>query len=402
MIDPIADPAQHLHWLSDDGFASLSPEVVQSLRGGRLYELCLEIFRKQMASGQTSLDDNVVQHLSSEVLYQENLSFIAGVALSRPTFDYEELFCFAFGKASDQYTPGVREKKDIHACLISIIKAFDLQKHFYHYLIAQKSNDEVLIKAFGLDSVDAARLIAPHGDPVATKRILDVQSKGARSGMARLLASFDYAQSLGFREKLTGTASLGNHEFVKRLQNLFESLLGKSTSSNLPSPPHVDSLQQVLELPGFDEKISLNGPEVLSKYFSSVRYAMDSECVSDLTSVERVIVTPALMHAGNRIKAFYEHAMGKDTSWVMDAMDTPDGGKADYYRALVDGACSSDLRSQFLVRPFVLLEEPSSLLTFATTDEAISRLYSITTSPEYLVAGGSPVRDRAMAHDLGL
>lgn len=395
--DPV-NPLRQLHLIT---LRSIEPggvtdRVLKSIRIGRIYEACVEILRTQAASGLDYLDDKCIKTMGAETLFKDNMTFIAAIALSRPTLDYDNLLTYAFG---------LREAKDITKALERVISKFRFTKSFYHFFIAQHSHDKTLTEIFNLDSQEAPRLIAPHGDPLAIKRLTRVFRQDFKTMVDSALASFPDKQASGFRERLTGSPAMSNFEFTERLTSFFWQEGGFKKGLFDDEAEESSSLEEIMGMPGFDKNIVANANEVMSGYFKVLRSKGGQggdKGLDAMAQIERAIVSPLLRSASDRMVAFCTLAHGKSHSWLNDILKTPNGGRQHYLQMLIDGALSDEAADNMLARAFIRLEPARDLLALCENDTAVSKLYALTANTQYLQSATSVVLDKALGQDLGL
>ncbi|AXH59819.1 hypothetical protein [Pseudomonas amygdali] len=395
--DPV-NPARQLHRISLQSLEgdAVTDRVRKSIRIGRIYEACVEILRTQAASGLDYLDDSCIKGMGFETLFDDNMTFIAAIALSRPTLDYESLLTYAFG---------VREAKDIIKSLERVISKFSYTKSFYHFLIAQNSHDKVLTKIFNLDSQAAPRLVAPHGDPSAIKRLAKVFRQDFKTMTDNALAHFPDKQASRFRERLTGSAAMSNFEFTERLTSFFWQKGGFAKGLFDDETEGSCALEEIMGMPNFEKNIIANAGEVMNGYFKVLRGKSgrgDSKGLGALEEIEREIIGPLLKGSGDRMVAFYTLGHGKSHSWLTDIQKTRDGGRQHYLQMLIDGALSDETADNMLARAFIRLEPANDLLALCEDDKAVSKLYALTANTQYLKGAASAVLDKALGQDLGL
>lgn len=392
------DPVDPLHQLHRINIGTLKPDmctprVLKSIKHGRIYEASLEIFRAQAASGLDYLDDKCIAGKGLDTLFADNMTFIAAIALSRPTLDYEELLTYALK---------VRERMDIRKDLHKIIKTFKYQKSYYHFLIAQQSHDDVLTNIFDLTGVNAPKLVAPHGNQAAMKRLSSLFSIDFKTMTDLALAYFPNERAETFREKLTGTAAMSNFEFSERMQTFFRQKAGLTRGLFDEETVESYTLAQMRSLPGFDKKLALNADEVVKSFYQALRQESDLAQMDELEAIEQSIISPLLENGENRMALFFSVCLGSNPSWIRDVQDTPDRGRQYYLQALIDSASSSKKVKNLMVRAFVHLEPVRDLLALCKDEHTISKLYGMTANTDYLREASPRVRDQAMAQDLGL
>lgn len=395
--DPV-NPLHQLHRISVKSLehGAVTDRVLKSIRIGRIYEACVEILRTQAASGLDYLDDKYIQSMGAETLFEDNMTFIAAIALSRPTLDYDNLLTYAMG---------VKEANDITKALERVISKFSFTKSFYHFFIAQHSHDKALAKIFNLDSQEAPRLVAPHGDSSAIKRLAKVFRQDYKTMVDSALARFPDKQATGFRERLTGSAAMSNFEFTERLTSFFWQKGGFKKGLFDDEAEETSPLKEIMGMPDFDKNIVANANEVMHCYFKVLRGASGrggSKGLDPLEEIERSIISPLLRGASDRMVAFYTLGHGKSHSWLSDILKTPNGGRQHYLQMLIDGALSDEAADNMLARAFIRLESVKDLLALCENDAAVSKLYALTANTQYLQGAGSVVLDKALGQDLGL
>lgn len=395
--DPV-NPLDQLHRINVQSLEpyAVTDRVLKSIRIGRIYEACVEILRTQAASGLDCLDDKCIKSMGAKTLYEDNMIFIAAIALSRPTLDYDSLLTYALG---------VREARDISKALERVISKFRFTKSFYHFFIAQQAHDKELTKIFNLDSREAPRLVAPHGDSSAIKRLAIVFRQDYKTMVDSALAHFTDKQATDFRERLTGSAAMSNFEFTERLTSFFWQKGGFTKGLFDDEADESCALEEITGMPGFDKNIAANASEVMHGYFKVLRGKSgrgDSKGLDLMDEIERAIISPLLRSASDRMVAFYTLGHGKRHSWLSDILKTPGGGRQHYLQMLIDGALSDDAADNILARVFIRLEPAKDLLALCDNDTAVSKLYALTANTQYLNGAASGVLDKALGQDLGL
>ena len=392
--DPV-NPLNQLHRIS---LNSLNPDgatdrVVKSIRHGRIYETSLAILRAQAASGLDTLDDKCIKGMGAETLFDDNMTFIAAIALSRPTLDYEELLTYALS---------VKERLDIRRDLNKIIKKFGYQKSFYHFFIAQQSHDDAITRIFDVTGVIAPKLVAPHGDLAAMRRLSKLFREDIKTMSDKALSHFTNDRASAFREKLTGSPSMSNFEFTERMDIFFRQKAGLTKGLFDDETVEVYTLDQMLALPGFDQNVVVNADEIVKSFYRVLRCNGNLAEVDELEAIEQRIITPLLKGAGDRMAVFFAEGLGKSASWIRDVLDTQDGGRQQYLEMLIESAESNKVIENLTVRAFIRFEPASELLKLCKDEATKAKLYGMTANVDYLREASPKVRDLAMAHDLGL
>ncbi|MBD8681747.1 hypothetical protein [Pseudomonas sp. CFBP 13719] len=394
-FDDRINPLRQLHRikLSSLDRDGATPDVLKSIRFGRIYESCLEILRAQAASGLPHLDDGCIADMGAETLFDDNMTFIAAVALSRPAPDYDELMSYALM---------VKEHRDIEDALPKIIRKFGRQNSFYQFLMAQQTHDDVLVRMFDLNASKASQLVAPRGDKSAMSRLAKVFRQDTKTLTDKALAHFPIERAKVFRERLTGKGEMSNFEFTERMDIFCRQKGGLTKGLFEDETEESFSLAEIMGMPGFDEKVTINADEVVKSFYRSLRGQGSEAEMGELEAIEQRVVAPLIKRTENRAKAFFEQALSKGTSWVKDVLDTPDGGRQIYLHMLIDGASSNKVVDNLLVKAFVRFEPAQDLLAECKDDNALSKLYGMTGNTDFLRSASHKVRDRAIAQDLGL
>ncbi|MBD8615602.1 hypothetical protein IFT69_18035 [Pseudomonas putida] len=368
--------------------------MVESLKRGALYDLCLEILRTHMDAGKEGLDDICIAHLGVGKLSKQNLIFAAAVALSKPTLDYEELLTYGLS---------LEDKQFLHRDLKFVIESFGYRPSFYHYLISQESNNEDLVRLFDLDVMRAAMDVAVHCDLSAMRRLARITSnKDEKTLVGQTLALIPYDQSSRMRVKLTGSAVMSNFEFTSRMENHFNQLAGLTIGSDGKDTMKAYTLAQMQRLPDFQEKIAKNAGAIVNLFYRAARSADGDEAVQKLEMVEKVIISPLLKNPEQRMSLFFTQALSKSDSWIADVLDSDDGGRSYYLQMLLDYVAKGKKATLGVARAFVRLEPVSEILPLCSHDATLANLYKLTSNKAYLQKVSAKGRDRTFSADLGL
>lgn len=387
-------PIELISELSCFSIASYPAPMIESIKRGAIYEICVEILRTHMAAGKKALDDVCIAHLGAGRLDTDALEFAAAVAISKPTMDYDDLLSYALT---------LKEEKDIRNNLYTIVNKFEYRPAFYHYFIAQESHDSLMVRTFDRDAVTAARDMAIHGDLAAMRRLAKITAfKDEKTMIGQTLAHFPYDESLRTRLKLTNSATMSNFEFTSRMDKFFSQNAGLTVGSDGKETVSVYTAQEMMKLPDFDAKMAKNAGTVVSLFYRAVRASGSSESSQALEAVENVIITPLLKDPEQRIAMFFGQALNKDESWISDVMESSDGGRSYYLQMLIDFVARDKKQAMGVARAFVRLEPIEDLLALSPSDDALATLHQLTSNRVFLQQISPKGRDKAFGVDLGL
>lgn len=387
-------PVELISRLSSFSIGSYPAPIIESIKRGAIYEICVEILRTHMAAGKKALDDVCIAHLGAGSFDSDALEFAAAVAISRPTMDYDELLSYAMT---------LREERDIRNNLYTIIEKFDYRPAFYHYFIAQESHDSLMVRTFDRDDTSAALDIAIHGDLAAMRRLAKITAfKDEKTMIGRTLAHFPYDESMRTRLKLTNSATMSNFEFTSRMDKFFSQKAGLTLGSDGKETVKVYTAQEMMNLPDFDAKMAKNAGTVVNLFYRAVRAAGGGDSAQALESVENLIIAPLLKDPKQRVALFFSQALSKDESWIADVMESDDGGRSYYLQMLIDFVARDRTQAMGVARAFVRLEPIEDLLALSPRDDALATLHQITSNKAFLQEVSPKGRDKAFGGDLGL
>lgn len=391
---PPRRPIELISELSSFSIDSYPAPMIESIKRGAIYDICVEILRTHMAAGKKALDDVCIAHLSAGRLDSDALEFAAAVAVSKPTMDYDDLLSYALT---------LREEREIRNNLYTIVEKFDYRSAFYHYFIAQESHDALMVRTFDRDDTSAALDIAIHGDLAAMRRLAKVTAfKDEKTMIGRTLAHFPHDESLRARLKLTNSATMSNFEFTSRMDKFFSQKAGLTRGSDGKETVKVYTAQEMMSLPDFDAKMSKNAGTVVNLFYRAVRAAGSGDSAQALESVENEIIAPLLKDPEQRVALFFSQALNKDESWIADVMESDDGGRSYYLQMLVDFVARDKKQAMGVARAFVRLEPIEDLLALSPSDDALATLHQITSNKGFLQQVSPKGRDKAFGGDLGL
>ncbi|WP_244657972.1 hypothetical protein ACOK4R_31895 (plasmid) [Pseudomonas fluorescens] len=387
-------PVELISKLALSSIKSYPPAMIESLKRGAMYDICVEILRTHMASGKKSLDDVCISHLGAGRLDSDSLNLAAAIALSKPTMDYEELLSYALT---------LNEERDIRTNLNFVIDSFGYRPSFYHYFISQDSHDEVMVKLFDLDVMSAAQDVAVHCDLAALRRLAKLTTaKDEKTLIGQTLAAIPHDQASRIRVKLTGATAMSNFEFTSRMDKFFSQKAGLTMGSDGKDTVPAYTTAQVMNLPDFQEKMAKNAGTVVNLFYRAVRATDRDDAAQALESIEKDLIVPILKVPEQRMSLFFSQALSKSDSWIADVLESDDGGRSYYLQMLLDYVAKGKNAALGVARAFVRLEPVGELLPLCSHDATLANLYKLTSNKAYLQKVSAKGRDRTFSADLGL
>jgi len=380
--------------MSATSYNDFKEQMVESLKRGELYESCVEILRTHMDARRRKLDDVCIAHIGAGKLSDENLSFAAAVALSKPTMDYDELLTYALSL------------DDAHAIkrdLDFVIDRFGYRPSFYHYFIAQESHDEVMVRLFELDVMSAALDVAIHCDSSAMRRLARLSNaKDEKTLIGQTIAQLPYDQTSRIRVKLTGSTNMSNFEFTSRMDKFFSQKAGLTMGADGKDTVPVYTTAQMMDLPDFQVKMAKNAGTVVNLFYRAVRATDNDDAVQALESIEKDLIVPILKAPEQRMSLFFTQALSKSDSWIADVLESGDGGRSYYLQMLLDYVAKGKNAALGVARAFVRLESAEELVALCKDDVTLANLHKLTSNKIFLQKVSPKGRDKAFGGDLGL